>query len=540
MQCWINLRPSIGLVFCFLSAIAEAQVSVGWVHRYRGPAPSDNDNQAYAIAVDRSGNTYVTGASRGVGFGYDYATVKYGPFGDTLWVKRWRDSVSFNAIGQAIAVDSMLNVYVSGGTVTIKYDSEGNERWVRRNPNLYAGFTSVGKGMLLSDFGHIYVSGQGIGLGGNPDIITWKLDQAGNMLWFRQYDGQDHDADRMFDMAIDRSGNVIVVGESFIIGPQSGYDYITIKYTSNGDTLWTRRYDAGVGDWDLGRGVAVDSLGNIYVTGRSDSTGTGSDALTIKYDPEGNVLWTARYNSPTNGGDTGEDIIVDRSRNVYVTGISQGINYAVHKYSNSGDHLWTQVYLGGGSFFSIIFPRIALDTAGNVYATVRVPECEFYSDFGVVKYDSDGNQAWLARYERPCGSEDAYALVLDRPGNVYLTGYLGVTSVDFDYLTAKFIQGPVSVDESETRTPTTIFLHQNYPNPFNSTTRIGFSLPRSALVTLKVFDLLGQEIATLVKGERSAGDHSILWDASEFPSGIYFYRLQSNGAVQTRKLLILR
>lgn len=522
-----------------LFEVTSAQVSVGWAARYRGPAPSDNDNQAYAIAVDLSGNTYVTGASRGVGFGYDYATIKYGPLGDSLWVKRWRDSVSFNAIGQAIAVDSVLNVYVSGGTVTIKYDSAGNEIWARRNPNLYAGFTSLGKGILLSDSGHIYVSGQGIGLGGNPDIITWKLDAEGNMLWFRQYDGQDHDADRMFDMAIDPSGNIIVVGETFIIGPQSGYDYITIKYSPNGDTLWTRRYDAGIGDWDLGRGVAVDFLGNIYVTGRSDSTGTGSDALTIKYDPNGNVLWTARYNSPTNGGDTGEDVILDRSGNVYVTGISQSINYAVHKYSNDGNHLWTQVYQGGGSFFSVIFPKLALDTAGNVYATVRVPKGQFNADMGVLKYDPDGNRRWLASYD-DSGYEIAYALHVDRNSNVFLTGYLGRTSVDFDYLTVKFIQEPVYVDDQEPQSPTGFALHQNYPNPFNSTTRIGFSLPRSAVVTLKVFDLVGREVATVVNGERSAGDHTIFWDAGEFPSGIYFYRLQSSSSLQTRKLLILR
>jgi hypothetical protein len=344
----------------------------------------------------------------------------------------------------------------------------------------------------------------------------------------------------MFDMALDASGNIVVVGETFVIDSVSGYDYITIKYASNGGTLWTRRYDAGVGDWDLGRGVATDSIGNIYVTGRSDSTGTGADALTLKYDPNGNLLWTARWNSPTNGGDTGEDIAVDRSGNVYVTGISQGINYAVHKYSNNGEHLWTQVYQGGGSLFSVIFPRIAIDTAEQVYATVRIPECQFYSDFGVVKYDQNGNQVWLARYERLCGSEDAYGLALDRGGNVYLTGFLGVTSVDSDYLTVKFIQGPVSVDDGATFTPVGFVLRQNYPNPFNSATRIGFSSPQSAVVTLKVFDLLGQEVATLVNGERSAGNHNIIWDASRFPSGIYFYRLQSGSSTQTRKLLILR
>jgi len=534
MRLKVTLGAAVALVFSLLIEIAEAQVSVAWAARYRGPALSDNANAANALVADRFGNVYVTGGSAGIGSA-DYATIKYNHLGDSVWVRR-----RLNGAGGDLVVDSHLNVYVTGGPATIKYDSSGNELWARRNPNRYAGFTSLGKRILLSDSGYVYVSGQGVGLGGNPDVITWKLDTEGNILWMAQYDGRDHDADRMYDMALDPSGNIIVVGETYIAAPQSGYDYITIKYAPNGDTLWTRRYDAGVNGWDSGRGVAVDSSGNVYVTGWSDSTGTGSDALTIKYDPDGNVFWTARYNSLTNGGDTGDDIVVDRFGNVYVTGISQSINYAVHKYDSHGVHQWTQVYQGGGPAFAVRFPRISIDSVGNVYATVRVPECQFYSDFGVVKYDANGNRIWLATYGRPCDSEDAYALAVDENGNVYLTGYLGRSGNNFDYLTVKFVQDPVSVDNDEADIPTSLVLHQNYPNPFNSATRIDFSLPRSGYVTLRVFNTLGQEIATLVNGERVAGQHSVSWNASGLASGVYCYQLKAGDFVQTKKLILLR
>ncbi len=537
----IIICGELALVFFLLKDVAEAQVSLAWAARYRGPAGAiDNDNQAHAVVADALGNVYVTGSSTGVGFGTDFASIKYARTGDSLWVRRWRDSVTFSAGGNDITTDAQLNVYVAGGPVTIKYDSSGNEMWVKRNPNRYPGFGSVGLQARISDSGYVYVGGQGVGLGGVPDIITWKLDTGGNLIWMAQYDGQDHDADRFYDMVLDPWGNIVVVGETYIAAPQFGYDYITIKYAPNGDTLWTRRYDAGVAGWDLARGVTVDVLGNIYVTGWSDSIGTGSDALTIKYDPDGNMLWTQRYNSPTNGGDTGDDIAVDRFGNVYVTGITAGISYATHKYDNNGVHQWTQVYLAGGSAFSVRFPRISLDTAGNVYATVRVPECQFDSDVGVVKYTASGNLHWVATYGRPCASEGAYALAVDASGNVYLTGYLGSAGNSFDYLTVKFTQGPVSVDDQEGDVPTTLVLHQNYPNPFNSVTRIAFSLPHSGIVTLKVFNTLGQEITTLVSGERPVGHHNVFWDASNLASGVYLYRIQFGALLQVKKMILLR
>ncbi len=531
--------PSLALVFFLFANAGEAQVSVAWAATYRGPALSDNSNQARGISVDRFGNVFVTGTSSGTApITYNYGTVKYNSNGDSIWARRYEGD---NNVGAAdVLVDHNGNVYVTGDPVTIKYDSFGNELWVRRNPNRYAGFGSAGKQIRISDSGYVYVSGRGVGLGGNPDIITWKLDTAGNMLWMAQYDGQDHDADRLYDMALDPSGNVIVVGETFIIRQQSGYDYITIKYAPNGDTLWTRRYDVGVGGWNSARGISTDSAGNIYVTGWSDSTGTGSDALTIKYDPNGNILWTARYNSPTNGGDTGDDIVVDRFGNVYVTGISQSINYAVHKYDNNGVHQWTQIYQGGGSFFSIIVPRISLDTSGNIYATVRVPDGQFDSDFGVVKYSPNGNRVWLATYPRPGATEVPNAMAVDQRGNVYLTGYLGRTSVDFDYLTVKFTQGPVSVDDQEPTVPASLMLHQNYPNPFNPSTTISYQLPTQSYVTLKVFDVLGREVATLVDDRLNAGEYSVVWNAGDAASGVYMYQLRVDGTVMSKRMLLIK
>jgi hypothetical protein len=83
-------------------------------------------------------------------------------------------------------------------------------------------------------------------------------------------------------------------------------------------------------------------------------------------------------------------------------------------------------------------------------------------------------------------------------------------------------------------------LKQNYPNPFNPSTTISYDLPTRSHVTLKIFNLLGQEVATLVNGEVEAGRHQMQWNARGLSSGVYFYRLQAGKFVETRKLILLR
>jgi hypothetical protein len=86
----------------------------------------------------------------------------------------------------------------------------------------------------------------------------------------------------------------------------------------------------------------------------------------------------------------------------------------------------------------------------------------------------------------------------------------------------------------------TFSMQQNYPNPFNPKTTISFSLPSRGHVSVKIFDLLGKEISTLLDDIRDPGDHSVDWDASSFASGVYFYRMQAGNFVQTKKMVLLK
>ncbi len=88
--------------------------------------------------------------------------------------------------------------------------------------------------------------------------------------------------------------------------------------------------------------------------------------------------------------------------------------------------------------------------------------------------------------------------------------------------------------------PSTPYLEQNYPNPFNPTTTIVYSIPEASFVELKIYDILGGEVATLVKENKLSGKHSLKFNASNLPSGIYFYRIVSGNFTTTKKLIILK
>jgi hypothetical protein len=100
--------------------------------------------------------------------------------------------------------------------------------------------------------------------------------------------------------------------------------------------------------------------------------------------------------------------------------------------------------------------------------------------------------------------------------------------------------GVVSVDDDQGEVPEVTCLHQNYPNPFNPSTTIEFALPRAGYVTINVYNLLGERVATIAEGDHVAGTFEVRWDASRLPSGVYFYRLTAHEYSQTRKMVLIR
>ena len=98
----------------------------------------------------------------------------------------------------------------------------------------------------------------------------------------------------------------------------------------------------------------------------------------------------------------------------------------------------------------------------------------------------------------------------------------------------------VGINNESSITPDKYAVYQNYPNPFNPSTSIKFDIPKNAFITLKVYDVVGKEVATLINEERAAGTYNVDWNASFYPSGIYFYKLESKEFTETKRMLLIK
>lgn len=118
----------------------------------------------------------------------------------------------------------------------------------------------------------------------------------------------------------------------------------------------------------------------------------------------------------------------------------------------------------------------------------------------------------------------------------------GNTMIESGFLASGMLRGPITgvSEQSPPGLPATFGLSQNYPNPFNPSTIIRYQLPIQTHVTLKLYDVLGREVATLVDERQDAGYQTIQWSAADLPSGVYFYRLAARDFVETRKLVLLK
>lgn len=425
-----------------------AQVTQKWVQRYNGPG--NNNDAGNFIAVDNSGNVYVTGHSTGIGTLYDYTTIKYNSSGTQQWVQRYNGPSDSNDIANCIAVDGSGNVYVTGssmgsGTSTdyaiVKYNSSGTQQWVQRY-NGPGNKSDASFSLALDNSGSVYVTGYSTGIGTNLDYATIKYNSSGFQQWVQRYNGTGDSIDQGLSIAVDVNDNVYVTGPS--IGSGTSSDYATIKYSSSGLQQWVRIYNGPANGNDAAKSVVIDDSGNVYVTGRSIGIGTNADYATIKYNFSGAQQWIQRYNGTGNNFDEAVSIAVDTSSNVYVTGNSTGIgtfiDYTTVKYDFSGIQQWVQRYNGPGNHLDVTF-SIAVDYSSNAYVTGYSFSTGSNSDYATIKYNTLGTMEWIQRYNGPgTGSEVATSIAVDDSSNVYVTGYSSGVGTSLDYATLKYSQ----------------------------------------------------------------------------------------------------
>ncbi len=392
-------------------------------------AGGTNYDYGSGIAVDASGNSYVTGGFEGTAtFGSttlisngeeDIFIAKLDSRGNWLWAKKAGGTSTDNS--RSIAVDASSNSYVTGyfydsatfGSTTLtsygyddifvaKLDSRGNWLWAKN-----AGGTSEdrGEGIAVDANGNSYVTGcfdiRATATFGSTiltsdrisDIFIAKLDSSGNWLWAMNSGGTGYGEG--WSIAVDASGNSYITGYfagtatfgSTTLISNGGLDIFVAKLNSRGNWLWAK--NAGGIYYDYGSGIAVDANGNSYVTGCFYSTTAtfGSNTLTskgdddifvAKLDSSGNWLWVK--NAGGTSDDSGSGIAIDASGNSYVTGCFEGsatfgsttltskgfTDIFVAKLDSSGNWLWAK-NAGGTSRDSV--NDIAVDASKNSYVT---------------------------------------------------------------------------------------------------------------------------------------------------------------------------
>jgi hypothetical protein len=478
-----------------------------WVHTKECNRSWD---QVYAMGVDDSNNVYVTGTSNTGAWASDILTIKYSSSGDTEWLARYSGPSESRNVPCALKVDQTGNVYVlaTGDStdsgmgirrsrfVTIKYNLSGQQQWVAtyRGPGTYD--ESYAVDVAMDDNGNLIVAGYG-SASNQREYITIKYDPAGVQQWVAVFDTTNWD-EGTTSIAVDDSGAVIV-----------GSTYRIMKYNNAGSLMWVYHQGATA--------IAVDRLGSIY--------STQEEGTTKKLNSAGSEQWSVAF--------AGNAIALDGSGNVLVRDLSEG----VAKISGNGSLLWSlpiSDYRIGSS--------LAIDNAGNVYVAGahQTSPPQFYSEYQIQALSPSGALLWSTGFEdQGTTSWYHYPIAVSQLGDVFVGAgaQSGSSSV---YRTIKYRQVATLVKDEESDMPAGFSLSQNYPNPFNPSTTIQFALPKNGDVELKVYNTLGQEVATLVNEEKTAGTYSAQWNAGSVASGVYFYRMQAGEFTATQKMLLMK
>jgi hypothetical protein len=431
------MKKTFLIVLLLLSCVFIFAQLNPWLWAKKAGGTSDDHGQG--IGVDASGNSYITGYFQGTATfgstnltsngGYDIFVAKLDSSGNWLWAKNAGGTGSDECYG--IAVDDSGNSYVTGcfqgsaifGSTTLtsngsydifiaKLDSSGNWLWAKNagGPNYDSGcgiaFDTSGNSYVTgtfyssADFGSTTLTSYG-----DYDIFIAKLDSSGNWFWAKNAGGTNVDIG--YGIAVDTSGNSYVIGyfESGIVifGPttyliSSGYsDLFIAKLDSSGYCLWAQK--AGGTSDDYGYGIVVDASGNSYVTGdfysatatfgsttlTNTSSGYYCDIFIAKLNSSGNWLWAK--NAGGTGSDRGLGIAVDASGNSYVTGGFEG---------------------------TATFGSNTLISNG-------------YYDIFIAKLDSSGNWLWV-KNAGGTNTDGGCSIAVDASRNSYVTGYFEGTS----------------------------------------------------------------------------------------------------------------
>jgi hypothetical protein len=513
-----------------------------WIAVYDSSSAQGNP----VIALDSSNNIIVAGTIYSSSTNSNYCTIKYSSSGVQQWSSIFIGPGS-NGIDNlnAVGVDAQGNIcvtgyserggYLSDDYCTVKYNLNGVQQWVARY-NSGSGSTNDALALAIDNSGNIYVTGQSTNNSGVFNIVTIKYNSNGDSIWVRRYISPYNMDDAGVSITADNSGNVYVVGK--VNFQFNAHNVVTIKYNTSGVQQW-----AIIGVQGYPCKICLDANNNVIIGGY-EQIGTMIDYLTIKYNNSGVQQWKTNYNyiGTNYSYDYGNDLTIDNQNNIYITGRSNGgvtgWDYATIKYNQSGIQQWIQRYNGLGNGYDEA-KKIIFDSAGSVYVTGRTLGNGTGYDYTTIKYNTNGIQQWMINYNGYTSGDDiATSIVKDKENNIIVTGtsYIGFSTIKYSQL--------LKILPITTKIPKEFTLYSNFPNPFNPSTKIKFTLPQKSFVKLKIYNSQGIEIETLLNEEVNQGVYEMVFNNEKISSGIYFYKLTAmnnkNSFSETKKMVLLK
>jgi hypothetical protein len=408
--------------------------------------------------------------------------------GDSLWSRVIGNNQHFypNCVkedpnGGYVIVGEKQNLSGPSEAFVVKTDENGDSLWsffYGASGNTLANYVTCTADTGYVVTGHQYVST-------HQDIFACKLDAQGASVWLKIYDRPGHESAACINQTMD---------EGFLIGGKADYhtagryDFFVVKTDSVGDTLWTRTYGRSDDDYCYSCQQTSDSGFIFFGTTDTIIVSSYTHSLAIKTDTSGQVEWQQIYYRGT-GGDFG---------------------HSVQQTSDGG-------YIFGGN---------SLNPGQS-------------QDFCFMRTDADGNIQWI-KTVGGAATEFAYSVLQTADGGYVLGGETSfIGSHGGDFWIVKLNAFPSSIEKKDLNM-STFQLFQNYPNPFNPVTTIEFFLPHADQVSLKIFNLLGEEVATLLSDKLLSGHYYSEWDARNYPSGIYYYKFQAGNYREVKKMILLK
>lgn len=531
-------------------------IDTAWVRTFA--AGTGNHAQLTAMELDSLGNPVVIGWTSTPSTNADFLILKYLADGDTAWLRTFDFAEHGDDRATAISILSGFGIVGVSGTchaneysATVVLSSEGAVLDTLLHPM---------HGLFWSKLWHWF------NIFGEPEVVVagesavapgWlELQQRSPLLpW-----SAEPEMYKGIGAIATITGGILVCGER-VYG--LGTAFVTARIdASSGVTTWLEAEEFnGIGPGFPPSAMQEIGSGGVVVTGLYRSmTWTHSPYevrwLTFCYNQSGQKLWQAQYVAcGFNWHNKPAAILVDNSGSTIIAGhakpphactnfVADTTSIVILKYDSDGNLDWDIRY----SAPDIVRHDVvggAVDPAGNIYVVANVfadPAVEDY-DVLVAKFNTAGGLVWTYTYASGAVGDDlAKTIRLDDANNIYVCG----TSADEELFVIKLAQSAaVAITDDLETFPTEFELSQNFPNPFNPATEIEFSLLRSGMIELDVFNVNGQLVRSLVHQELAAGRHRIAWDATDnfgraVASGVYFYRISTAGSAESRKMLLLR